>query len=158
MDVGLTGLIASKLAPTDFCVVRTCCEQLLPPVGASLLAIAVVQLHSGWICRWLLISTPRQSKETQKKRRFPFLKEAPFFLSGSITPNRRVSCGRSEQENRRQSQENEEPAAVGHSGNHDTGTHGRITPHAGQGHGDQDPHQCRQQQVERHGGRHDHPQ
>jgi hypothetical protein len=79
MDVGLTGLIASKLAPTDFCVVRTCCEQLLPPVGASLLAIAVVPLHSGWICRWLLISTPRQSKETKKKRRFPFLKEAPFF-------------------------------------------------------------------------------
>jgi hypothetical protein len=79
MDVGLTGLIASKLAPTDFCVVRTCCEQLLPPVGASLLAIAVVQLHSGWICRWLLISTPRQSKETQKKTALPISEGSTVF-------------------------------------------------------------------------------
>jgi hypothetical protein len=56
--------------------------QSFPCVGASLLAIAVAQLHSGWTCLFFLpwapdLDTP--SKRSQKKRRFPFLKEAPFF-------------------------------------------------------------------------------
>jgi hypothetical protein len=73
MDVGLTGLIASKLAPTDFYVVRTCCEQLLPPVGASLLAIAVVQLHSA-----LDFDAPA-IKRNQKKTALPISEGSTVF-------------------------------------------------------------------------------
>jgi hypothetical protein len=46
--------------------------------------MAVVLLHSGWSCLLLLLwalELDAPSIKKAKKRRFPFLKEAPFFLS-----------------------------------------------------------------------------
>jgi hypothetical protein len=39
--------------------------------------MAVVRLHSGWSCLLRLLWASKEAK----KRRFPFLKEAPFFPS-----------------------------------------------------------------------------
>ncbi len=44
--------------------------------------MAVVLLHSGWSCLLLLLwalELDAPSIKKAKKRRFPFLKEAPFF-------------------------------------------------------------------------------
>lgn len=61
-----------------------------------------------------------------------------------------------EQKDRRQPQEDEETAAVGHRRNHDACPHGRVSPQARQRHRDGNAHQRRQQQIERHGCGHDH--
>ncbi|CAI8777271.1 hypothetical protein EMIT0215P_170069 [Pseudomonas serboccidentalis] len=69
-----------------------------------------------------------------------------------------MHCSESEQKDRRQPQEDEEAAAVGHGRDHYTGAHRRVTPHLRQRHRDQHPHQRREQQVEGHRRRHNHTQ
>jgi hypothetical protein len=63
-----------------------------------------------------------------------------------------------EQENRCQPKKNEEATTIGHGGNHYAGAHRRVAPESRQSHWNQDPHQCREQQVKCHGGRHHYPQ
>ncbi len=81
-DVGCAGLIASKLAPTVFCVVfrccehprshmvfcvvSRCCEHLRSPVGASLLAIAVYQFAVV-----LNVPTPSRAGSLPQEKRGP---------------------------------------------------------------------------------------
>jgi len=51
MEVGFADVIASRLAPTGFCVVHKSMIQRRTPVGAGLPAKAVGQQHGGWMCR-----------------------------------------------------------------------------------------------------------
>ncbi|AUO45144.1 hypothetical protein C1C98_06655 [Pseudomonas ogarae] len=51
MDFGFAGPFASKPAPTGAVLDMNLCPLKIECVGASLLAIAVVQLYGFWICR-----------------------------------------------------------------------------------------------------------